>query len=271
MELINKLDFKFYVHNYNFSKFKCAVSVIQGIRKEMLDNYLIESDDDCIILGIFDGHGSDVFSKNIKKYIFDIKNILNKNTYIINKLFISIDKLLYKNYKSVNGGTTCTLVFIFKNIYKIIFINLGDSKAIYIKDYNILYETPVFRPNLDKEKNRILNNNFKITNFNNISRINSCLSLSRSFGDFKYKLVNNKYNGYNSAVICIPSVYKINIINNTYIIIASDGFWDYTHYNNIFKILNTNNSISQKIDLLIKLAIYNNSKDNIALILINIT
>lgn len=270
MELINKLDLKYYIHNYYFSKFKCAVSVIQGIRKEMLDNYLIESDEDCIIFGIFDGHGSNIFSQDLKKYIFDIKNSLSKNTYIINKLFISIDKILYKKYKFLNGGTTCTLVYIFKNIYKIIFINLGDSKAIYIKDCNILYETPIFRPNLNKEKYRILNNNFKITNFNNISRINSSLSLSRSFGDFKYKLVNNKYNGFNSAVICIPSVHKINIINNTYIIIASDGFWDYTNYEDILKILHNNKNISQKIELLIKLAINNYSKDNIALILVNI-
>lgn len=277
---IDKFIDKFNIEQLYFKDLKATFSKIQGKRNSMEDFYYFDIIDDIKILGLFDGHsGSDISNilpslfKNLNKCIIKYKNynidinILKENIY---KEYINIDKFLLKK-KFKKQGSTAILLYIFND--KIITINLGDSNTMFL---NYLmqnkFESIQHRPNNIIEYNRIVNSKCNVTNNNGIYRINNELSVSRSFGDFKFKFSKNIYDGINSAVSIIPDIYIFSILENYIIIIATDGFWDYINFDEITKIILKYNifEINKISQNLILQAIKNGSNDNISLILMNI-
>ena len=270
--ITNKIKF----YNYSINNIPISIGKIQGNRISMEDYYFIDNYKELIIIMVFDGHGGEIISTNIYKYLNDLHELmyryyLSKISYksfinSINKFFVTLDKLFIK-YK--NQGSTLSIVYISNKI--IYHINLGDSKMIYINKsnnityHNIIYQSKQHRPNNYKEARRILKNN----TINN-NRIDNKLSVSRTIGDYTYKLYNNKYNGIISPVSCIPSYKSITIENNSYIILATDGFWDYITNDEIFKIINLNDTHKNYVNNLIFKAIQNGSNDNIMLVLIEL-
>jgi len=275
--IMNKIKF----YNYSINNIPIEIGKIQGNRISMEDYYFIDTYKELIIIMIFDGHGGKTISTNIYKYLNDLHELiyryyLSKISYksfinSINKFFVILDKLFIK-YK--NEGSTISIIYVSnKTIYH---VNLGDSKMIYINKsnnilyhnvlyHNILYQSKQHRPNNYNEAKRILKNN----TINN-NRIDNKLSVSRTIGDYTYKLYNNKYNGILSPVSCIPSYKSITIENNSYIILATDGFWDYITNNEILKIINLNDTHKNYVNNLIFKAIQNGSNDNIILILLEL-
>ena len=263
-----------------FSKLGCILIKIQGNRTFMEDNYIIDNYNNMKIFGVLDGHSGSDISKYIPLVLDNINELVYKFIYNnidfekfeqkIEDSFIVLDKkCLDKNFKK--QGSTCNLVYIGNN--KVIIINLGDSKTIILdKSNKISFYTKLHRPNIHSELTRILkNSNFKVVNNNGIYRLNNDLSLTRSFGDFKYKFCNKIYNGISSPVSSIPDLYLQNTYNQ-FIIIATDGFWDYITHTEIENIVSDSkpsdlNTISKQ---LVMTAIDNGSNDNITLILINI-
>ena len=134
------------------------------------------------------------------------------------------------------------------------------------------FESIQHRPDNIIEYNRIINSKCNVTNNNGIYRINDELSVSKSFGDFKFKFLKNKYDGINSAVSIIPDIYIFSILENYIIIIATDGFWDYINFTEITKIILKYNifEINKISQNLVLQAIENGSNDNISLILMNL-
>ena len=160
---------------------------------------------------------------------------------------------------------TCIII----NDKSIIAINLGDSNYIVRKNSDYITGS-IHRLHNKNEINRVINNKFKIIKIGNNFRIDGKLELTRSFGDYYYKIINKKYCGDKSAVICTPCYKKIDS-NFKFILMASDGFWDYISneeainiVDNLIDIL----SLSKIIEKLIKTAISNGSNDNITVILI---
>ena len=279
IENIKSTD-KFNIQQLYFKDLQTTFSKIQGKRNSMDDFYYFDIIDDIKILGLFDGHSGKEISnilpslfKNVNKCIIKYKNfntdynIIKENIY---KEYIKIDKILYKkNFKK--QGSTAILLYIFNE--KIITINLGDSKTL-ILNYNMQnkFESIQHRPNSIIEYDRIINSKCNVTNNNGIYRINNELAVSKSFGDFKFKFLKNKYDGVNSAVSIIPDIYSFSTIENYIIIIATDGFWDFINFNEITKIISQYNfyfEINKISQNLILQAIKNGSNDNISLILMN--
>ena len=265
--IMNKIKF----YNYSINNIPIEIGKIQGNRISMEDYYFIDTYKELIIIMIFDGHGGKTISSNIYKYLNNLHELiynyyLTKISYksfinSINNFFVTLDKLFIK-YK--NEGSTVSIIYISNN--DIYHINLGDSKMIYInKSNNILFQSKQHRPKNYNEAKRILKNN----TINN-NRIDNKLSVSRTIGDYTYKLYNNKYNGIISPVSCIPSYKSITIQNNSYIILATDGFWDYITNDEIFKIINLNDTHKNYVNNLIFKAIQNGSNDNIILILLKL-
>ena len=287
MKNIDQKDIKNsnYIPKYNIQQiyhdqFNASFLRIQGNRKSMEDNYYIDIIENIKIIALFDGHGGDDISnilpkllKNVNKYILEFKNLkidLENLSKKISKEFIFIDKILIKKFLNRIGSTAIILYILDNNI---ISINLGDSKTIFI-DHLLKkkFETNIHRPNEIIEYYRIINSNNKVTLNNKIYRINNQLSVSRSFGDFRLKILNSKYNGINSAVSVIPDIYNFLIDENLFIIVATDGFWDYIKYHEIIDIIKKYNSDdTNKIshNLILK-SIENGSNDNISLIFMKI-
>tara|TARA_B100001094_G_C18135957_1_gene775094 strand:+ start:70 stop:939 length:870 start_codon:yes stop_codon:yes gene_type:complete len=287
MKNIDQKDIKNsnYIPKYNIQQiyhdqFNASFLRIQGNRKSMEDNYYIDIIENIKIIALFDGHGGDDISnilpkllKNVNKYILEFKNLkidLENLSKKISKEFIFIDKILIKKFLNRIGCTAIILYILDNNI---ISINLGDSKTIFIDHlFKKKFETNIHRPNEIIEYYRIINSNNKVTLNNKIYRINNQLSVSRSFGDFRLKILDGKYNGINSPVSVIPDIYNFFIDENLFIIVATDGFWDYIKYQEIIDIIKKYNSDdTNKIshNLIVK-SIENGSNDNISLIFMKI-
>ena len=74
----------------------------------------------------------------------------------------------------------------------------------------------------DKEYIRIKKNGGKLINY----RINGKLNITRAIGDLSYKNRNNGFI-YEQDVIAIPEVNKYSLEDVDFIVMGSDGFWDY--------------------------------------------
>lgn len=243
-----------------------------GMRNENQDNITIEYLNDKNIFILCDGHGGSYLSKRVPNLIIDkfLKNIDFTDDIIVNNVFKDIDTYLYKEYYLENNrreGTTCTIVLITNN--SIIGINLGDSSYL-INSYDKFYSPIIHRPNNKVEITRILESGHKIMKVGKDFRIDGRLALSRSFGDYTYKIKDRKFDNVNSAVSCIPSFYNFEK-DFDFILLASDGFWDYIDKKKIIsyiKLSIRNKSSDILVSNLIKQAVNNGSKDNVSLIII---
>jgi len=262
-----------------------SIGKYQGKRANMEDISIIDKlGDDIIVFALFDGHSN--FSKlDHKKMVNCILNIVSefdRNLYNkiefsqkLKMLFRKTDLSIYEANRQCRGGTTA--IFLLLTHHYNIIINLGDSKVVHLNSQSkkIHIETIQHRPNLKSEYERIFNTNFNVTYNHGTYRINNELSLSRSIGDFKYKLVNEKYDGHMSSVSVEPNVYiyksQATINHNNYYVLASDGFWDFIKTSKIINIIrqNEHKTFNKIIELLTKEAIKNGSNDNITIIIIN--
>uniref|UniRef100_A0A6C0IVZ5 PPM-type phosphatase domain-containing protein n=1 Tax=viral metagenome TaxID=1070528 RepID=A0A6C0IVZ5_9ZZZZ len=260
------------INNYLYSNINLDIFVGNtiGNRCHMQDFYYIDEYKELIIISLADGHGGSDISNNLSKnlnILYDIvllfddklvsKKIFEKK---INKFFLYLDNK-FKKFK--NQGSTLSIVILStKYIYH---INLGDSNMVYVKNNSIIHNSIIHRPNNKSESLRI-KKSYDITN----NRIDSSLSFSRSIGDYKYKIYNDKYDGILSAISVIPSINYFNRLSDSYIIFSTDGFHDFIDINNVINILNKHTIDNQIINKLINYTIQKGSNDNITLIIIKI-
>ena len=222
----------------------------------------------------FTNHSNLYYIPRTKK---DNLNILNNETDFLNK-YISIDeiytRLSFNNFKIIKNfynqidnklkkkdcdsdfsGTTNCSIFIIGN--HLICSNLGDSRAILIRKNNEIYNlSNDHKPNIKNEYERIIKkngeirkNNIDINNNNNFIDYNEInlnikipfrvflknknipgLAMSRSIGDFIAKKV---------GVINEPEILDIIINDNDkFIILASDGLWEFVSNEDVRDIVN---------------------------------
>ena len=228
-----------------------------GTEKQNQDSYFIfkniNNTQNNFFLGVCDGHGK--FGKEISSYISqNLANNLNKKilelktnfknipfsllSKIITNTFNQLNTTLIqnKNIDSSSSGCTCSSLII--NQKSIISINLGDSRCVlgkYLEEKNLwtyINLTRDHKPNDIKERERIIKQGGKIfqekDEFGNrfgVMRIwqngegGIGLALTRSFGDD----ILNKL-----GVCCVPEIKEFILEkNDKFIIISSDGLWEY--------------------------------------------
>ena len=199
------------------------------------------------IISMISSHSSMIFHKNIE----EIYNALIKSNYqLIKDIFSQIDICLslQKDFDTEKSGCTCILILQIGS--KIICANIGDSRAILVySNSQNLFNTKTFplsldsKPNLPSELKRIINCGGEV--HKNINKKGEYvgpmrvfakgkdfpgLAMSRSFGDFQSK----KY-----GVISEPTFVEYCLDENCrYIVICSDGVWDFLDNDNVVKIGN---------------------------------
>ena len=221
-----------------------------GDRTYQEDKFIICDDlrifDDIIIpyFAIYDGHGGYSCSEYIKKYLhheihYYMKELLDgKSQNFLNDLIIALQKIIILvdiNYFdselnfSAHHGSTCVFVF-FIGTYALC-CNLGDSVSILLrKNEKRVYLSRDFNPQREIERQRIELKKGYITND---GRLLGNISVSRAFGDWKFKdkqkqalLKNNKEFG--EYLITNRAEFRIIELNpelDNYIILASDGIF----------------------------------------------
>ena len=238
----------------SYSYYSNTGKTLHGLQKINMDSYLIlpkfNNSKDFNIFCIMDGHGPDghFVSYFIKKYFlsfFKTNKILNskesknnleyiyyylqKDNYsLIKETYHKAEKELFKN-KNIDSnfsGTSCIILIQIGD--KIICANVGNSRAIMIKNYDRIIPISIdSAPQLPEESERILKyegeivqmeeNEFEIGPFRIWKKGEKYpgLNISRSIGDFVATSL---------GVISTPNVIEKYIDKETqFIVIASSG------------------------------------------------
>lgn len=214
----------------------CKISV-KGARYSMEDTSIMSELNipDHYIFAVFDGHGGSDVSNFLKANFLSLfkshklwkeytegKNFSNVSwSLLFTELFLEIDSEIYK-HDTYNSGSTAVVVLITPELY--ICANVGDSEAGIISNVDIKLST-THRPDSPNEEKRIVNAGSRVIN----GRIDKKINMSRAFGDFQFKKMHiTSLNKQNYALIASPSVNILSrSIDDKYLILASDGFWDF--------------------------------------------
>ena len=245
-----------------------------GHKKTNQDTFIIEKNVNGIlnfnIFGVLDGHGFDghFASQFASRYIlYKLKNhpviknldnpkdiyikLIENNYSIITNIFLDADAQIQKEkFNCTRSGTTCVLVIQLEE--HIICANCGDSRAIIVfDDYydDNLYNSKIFplshdcKPDLPNEEKRIKEHGGVVerayNEFNQeigpyriwaVGEDYPGLAMSRSIGDMDAKKV---------GVIPNPKFIEYTIdYFSKYMIIASDGIWEFISNEEAMKIAN---------------------------------
>ena len=136
-------------------------------------------------------------------------------------------------------GSTASIVLQDKNI--LYFVNLGDSRTVLYDTNGVYYSTIDHKPSRSGEAARISSTRYNVV-IKDVARIGGLLAVSRSFGDFIYKLDENDTYKPQYAVSTIPDVQRIdigNIAGPKVIVCATDGLWDVFNNNDVYNFIRT--------------------------------
>ena len=248
----------------------------ESYRNYMEDRFSIltnfPNNEEKALFAIFDGHGGSIiseflcqnfitfFMKQYQKY--EIKNYEK----IFQKTFSSLNDEIKKISNSYKMGSTATIILITKEIdqilgsQKVIYCaNIGDTNCELFSKSNCKRISYEHRCNDSVEENRIKKGNGSIIN----GRVGGIISVTRAFGDFQCK---------DFGLICEPYINKVNVNCNekNYLILATDGIWDYISEEDIFFITINNNDSMIICKNIIDKAKLNGSTDNMTCMVINL-
>lgn len=231
-----------------------ALSARQGRRKTMEDTHihlLNYNGPRTSIFGIFDGHGGDRAAKLVerdfvtefKKQLLETKPSFKKIDAINSALTQTCNKIdTYITAQGIASGTTALVACIEDNQLSLAWV--GDSRAIVIRDGEIVLATMDHKPNDPVEQSRIEKAGGRVEKYG-VWRVDE-LALSRSLGDFKIKA---KHPG---AIIATPDIFDLTLQDNDIIVLACDGIWDVFNNEEVKKIV---------LDALRKTSLTGNSSD----------
>lgn len=218
------------------------------------------------MFAIFDGHGGsgvvDYLEKIFKSFLAEELSKVNISDpkevrEAVISTFIMLDLIMLT--ENLKGGSTAIVVLISgENLY---LINLGDSRAvIFDSDKHILIETQDQTPCL--EQKRIEEAGSYIYN----GRVNGMLAISRAFGDFMLKQKDGRYSPL-GPVLAIPEVTYFKITsNNFYVLLGSDGLFEFTTSSNLINSITSLENISETTEQLVSTATTRTNDDITAMI-----
>ena len=123
----------------------------------------------------------------------------------------------------IRGGTTATVALLKEG--KLYIANLGDSRSVLVRKNNTIESlTRDHRASDESEQEIIRSNGGTIESVKGEMRVNGTLAVTRAIGDSEL-----------NSLIRDPEIKEIKIdkpfLDKTkYLIIASDGLWDYASY-----------------------------------------
>ncbi len=216
------------------------------------------------IFGIFDGHGGREVAKFVRDHF--VEEFLKNENYekgdiktCLKETFLKLDKKLleeqsmqemtedhflfiqefninekesrhqvveengfkYMEDISYTRGST-GLVLVIHNHTQLYFANLGDSRGIIINENSFLKMTNDHKPDNCEEKKRIKRAGSRIYEH----RVSGLLNMSRSFGDFQFKLRRDLKQEEQAVCACPEITFVERTKRELFIVLACDGVWD---------------------------------------------
>ena len=229
------------------------------------------------IFGIFDGHGGREVSKFICNH-FTEEFLNNENykkgdiKTCLKETFLKLDKKLlepssmeemtkdhflfvqeyniHENESEVNiieeegyryiedisyTRGSAAIVLVIHNHTDLYFANLGDSRGIIIRNGNKFVKmTNDHKPNNNEERKRIKRAGSKILD----DRVCGLLNMSRSFGDYQFKLRRDLKQEEQAVSACPEITFMKRTNKELFIVLACDGVWDCITNNQIAQFFN---------------------------------
>ena len=200
-----------YVKNHFCSIFLSNKSYQKGNIKTALIETFIQLDQD-----LQSPQGMKELTIEHKNFIeeFDLKQAKEDfyNNFNTNKGYI--DNLAF------NIGCTANVLIIYQN--DMYFANSGDSRSILLRNGEAISMSIDHKPELPNEFERIR----KAGGIIKDGRVNGALNLSRSIGDFQFKM-RRDLKPKEQIVTCYPDVLFESLSNHDdYIIMGCDGIWE---------------------------------------------
>ena len=224
------------------------------------------------IFGIFDGHGGREVSKFISNHFVE-EFLNNKNynkgdiKQCLKETFLNLDKKLLEQssmqemtedhylfmqefnlkeneseisiveengYRYIEDISyvrgSAAIILVIHNHTELYFANLGDSRGIIIRKENIFVKmTNDHKPNNKEERIRIKKAGSKILD----DRVSGLLNMSRSFGDFQFKLRKDLKQEEQAVSACPEISFMRRTKKELFIVLACDGVWDCINNNQI--------------------------------------
>lgn len=262
---------------------KFGIACCQGRRDDMEDNHIAEIHSFKVrdqqhpfeVYGVFDGHGGKTASKFVKSLL---PHFLTKALETHNQEALTDDgiyqalqtccKDLDRAYLGI-GGTTLIMYVIIKE--KIWVANVGDSRAILVKDEEGVQASEDAKPEMARYLKTILKLGGDVTFFDKAYRVNGILSVARAIGD--------KYIVGETKECCISpnpktAFYLIDDYKNGYLVIACDGLYNVATTNEVAHAIATMDKWGESVEnmgsRLVYQAIKKGSGDNVTVIVIKL-
>lgn len=258
------------------------VACERGPRKQMEDDYILYSNGGISLYGVFDGHGGSYISKRLRNSITNILvprlKVSGDLQKIITDTFVDIDKEYYNQWRRNlfgTDGSTASIVIQKQNI--LYFVNLGDSRTVlYDSNGGVFYSTTDHKPAHSTERERITSTRYDVIT-TDVPRIGGLLAVSRSFGDFIYKIDERDVYNPQYAVSTVPDIHRIDIstiIGDRLIVSATDGLWDVFTNEEVYRFIQTHKKKGMAYKTifrnLINSAYTKGSTDNISIVYVEL-
>ncbi len=256
----------------------------RGRRFTMEDTHIVEEDalgdGSTALFAIFDGHGGSEVSMYLEEHFVTIfresfekvKDDDNAYQEALRIAFKESDIALQK-HKPWRGGSTGVVALLVNNTDWYI-ANCGDSEAVIYRHGGCESEalsstrciTKKHTPQDMEETNRIIDAGGCVL----FGRVDGCLAVTRSFGDFEYV---SRYGSRKGVVIADPYIAHHPASEDDVLILACDGLWDVFSYEAAVRfcddILLRNDTSVNVAECLVESAINERkSTDNVSVIVI---
>ncbi|XP_014257236.1 probable protein phosphatase 2C T23F11.1 [Cimex lectularius] len=220
-------------HTFTFEneKFKGAVSSMQGWRVTMEDAHSVymelPGDPTASYFAVYDGHSgpkvAEFASRNLHKYV--VKNDLFQRGFVKDAMkaaFLDMDVEMREREELQDDMSGSTAIVVLIKEGSLFCANLGDSRAIAVIDGHVHALSFDHKPNTPSEYERIV----EAGGWVEFNRVNGNLAVSRAFGDFVYKMNENR-DQEKQSIIALPDVTETKLNERwEFILLACDGIWD---------------------------------------------
>jgi serine/threonine protein phosphatase PrpC len=265
-----------HVDTWENKVFRVTSCSMQGFRKSMEDSHCVELSmkhhPDTAFFGVFDGHsgkGASLWTaKQLPRYI-DQLDTWNHETISVACLQADME-LESEGYRE---GTTAVFALVTQTQlqkFKVLIGNIGDSRALFIRNGNALTLTTDHRPEDPEEFQRIRH----AGGFVKRSRVLGSLAMARAFGDAKYKQ-NDQLPRDEQMVIAVPDLTTLEGAPGDYLLLFCDGLVEHDVFDNetvvgflCKQLAHHNNDMNYALCALLDEAQKRGSKDNITAVLV---
>jgi len=214
-------------------------------------------------VAVFDGHGgrevAEFAAKNLHTVLVKKLDQLGDPEKSLKDAFFDLNEQIKVTNKP--GGCTALAFLAIKS--KVYVANAGDSRAVLLRDQQVIRLTTDHKPDVPEEEQRIERNGGVVTRVKSkegktISRVNGMLAVSRALGDVFLQ----------PQVTCEPQIHTFEISKDKILIMACDGVWDVLSDEEAIKLIINESNPEQAAIKIRDTALSKGSTDNISVIVI---